>query len=116
MDVSNKYRVDKDRIYGTGQSQGGMANIAISDAYPELFAGQYLVACQWDTQEMEKLKDKNLWITVCQGDSKRKRSYRSGWPLPPASLRYPSLRDVHHARDALLSGRVRGLHYGYGVL
>ena len=32
MDVSNKYRVDKDRIYGTGQSQGGMANIAISDA------------------------------------------------------------------------------------
>lgn len=70
MDVSNKYRVDKDRIYGTGQSQGGMANIAISDAYPELFAGQYLVACQWDTQEMEKLKDKNLWITVCQGDSK----------------------------------------------
>ena len=50
MDVSNKYRVDKDRIYGTGQSQGGMANIAISDAYPELFAGQYLVACQWDTQ------------------------------------------------------------------
>ena len=47
-----------------------MANIAISDAYPELFAGQYLVACQWDTQEMEKLKDKNLWLTVCQGDSK----------------------------------------------
>lgn len=70
MNVSNKYRVDKDRIYGTGQSQGGMANIAISDAYPELFAGQYLVACQWDTQEMEKLKGKNLWITVCQGDSK----------------------------------------------
>ena len=36
----------------------------------DLFAGQYLVACQWDTQEMEKLKDKNLWITVCQGDTK----------------------------------------------
>lgn len=70
LDVSHKYRVDKDRIYGTGQSQGGMANIAISDAYPDLFAGQYLVACQWDTQEMEKLKDKNLWITVCQGDTK----------------------------------------------
>ena len=47
-----------------------MANIAISDAYPDLFAGQYLVVCQWDTQEMEKLKDKNLWITVCQGDTK----------------------------------------------
>lgn len=70
MDVRDRYRVDKDRIYGTGQSQGGMANIAISDKYPQLFAAQYLVACQWDTQEMEALKDKKLWITVCQGDTK----------------------------------------------
>ena len=40
--------------------QGGMANIAISDKYPDLFAAQFLVACQWNTQEMEALKDKNL--------------------------------------------------------
>lgn len=58
LDVTNRYRVDKTRIYGTGQSQGGMANIAISDAYPDLFAAQYLVACQWDVQEMKALKDK----------------------------------------------------------
>ncbi|MGI6262549.1 MAG: esterase [Succiniclasticum sp.] len=70
LDVANRYRVDKSRIYGTGQSQGGMANIAISDAYPELFAAQYLVACQWDVQEMAALKNKNLWIVVCQGDTK----------------------------------------------
>ena len=70
QDVKKRYKVDPQRIYGTGQSQGGMANIAISDRYPELFAAQYLVACQWDTREMEALKDKNLWITVCQGDGK----------------------------------------------
>ena len=70
FDVINKYNVDKNRIYGTGQSQGGMANIAISDKYPDLFAAQYLVACQWNVDEMEALKDKNLWITVCQGDEK----------------------------------------------
>lgn len=29
------YPVDSNRIYGTGQSQGGMANIAISDRYPD---------------------------------------------------------------------------------
>ena len=70
FDVINNYSVDENRIYGTGQSQGGMANIAISDKYPDLFAAQYLVACQWNVDEMEILKNKNLWITVCQGDTK----------------------------------------------
>lgn len=68
--VIKDYPVDTDRIYGTGQSQGGMTNIAISDKYPDLFAAQWLVACQWDVDEMEALKDKNLWITVCEGDNK----------------------------------------------
>ena len=70
FNVIDKYNIDKDRIYGTGQSQGGMTNIAISDKYPDLFAAQYLVACQWNVDEMEALKDKNLWITVCEGDTK----------------------------------------------
>lgn len=69
-DVIKNYSVDENRIYGTGQSQGGMANIAISDKYPELFAAQLLVACQWNIDEMEILKDKNLWIVVCEGDTK----------------------------------------------
>ncbi len=70
FDVIKNYAVDTDRIYGTGQSQGGMANIAISDRYPELFAAQILVACQWDVDEMKILRDKNLWIVVCEGDMK----------------------------------------------
>ena len=69
-DVMDRYSVDRERIYGTGQSQGGMTNIAISDRYPNLFAGQLLVACQWNVEEMEALKDKNLWIVVCEGDTK----------------------------------------------
>jgi len=70
FDVIKNYGVDENRIYGTGQSQGGMANIAISDKYPELFAAQLLVACQWNVDEMEILKNKNLWIVVCEGDGK----------------------------------------------
>ena len=69
-DVIEHYSVDKNRIYGTGQSQGGMANIAISDKYPDLFAAQWLVACQWNVDEMAAIKDKKLWITVCEGDTK----------------------------------------------
>lgn len=68
--IADTYSVDPERIYGTGQSQGGMTNIAISDRYPDLFAAQYLVACQWNTEEMKVMKDKHLWITVCEGDTK----------------------------------------------
>ncbi len=70
FDVIENYSVDKNRIYGTEQSQGGMTNIAISDKYPDLFAAQLLVACQWNVDEMEILKNKNLWIVVCEGDTK----------------------------------------------
>lgn len=64
------YSVDENRIYGTGQSQGGMMTIAISDKYPDFYAAQYLVACQWDAQEMAAMADDKLWITVCEGDFK----------------------------------------------
>ena len=62
--------VDRDRVYGTGQSQGCMANIAISDRHPDIFAAQFLVAGQWDVAEMAAMKDKKLWIIVCEGDAK----------------------------------------------
>ena len=64
------YRIDKNRVYGTGQSQGCMTNIALSCAHPDLFTAQFLVAGQWNVQEMERLKDKKLWIVVCSGDTK----------------------------------------------
>lgn len=70
FDVIEQYNVDESRIYGTGQSQGCMTNIAISDQYPDLFAAQLLVAGQWDTEEMSAMKDKHLWIVVCEGDNK----------------------------------------------
>ena len=68
--VAQTYAVDPNRIYGTGQSQGGMANIAFADRHPDFFAARYLVACQWKTDEMAALKDSHLWITVCDGDTK----------------------------------------------
>lgn len=68
--IIDTYAVDRNRIYGTGQSQGCMTNIALSDRYPDLFAAQYLVAGQWNVEEMAAMKDKKLWIVVCTGDTK----------------------------------------------
>ena len=67
--VVEEYRVDEYRIYGTGQSQGGMATIAISSKYPDFYAAQYLVACQWDLEVMDVMAEDNLWIIVCEGDT-----------------------------------------------
>jgi len=68
--VISTYSVDQTRIYGTGQSQGCMTNIALSDKYPSLFAAQLLVAGQWNIEEMAAMKNKKLWIVVCAGDTK----------------------------------------------
>ena len=70
MHIIRSYNIDTDRIYGTGQSQGCMTNIAISDKYPELFTAQLLIAGQWNPEEMAAMKDKKLWIVVCEGDTK----------------------------------------------
>lgn len=68
--IIETYSVDENRIYGTGQSQGGMMTIAISNKYPDFYTAQYLVACQWDAEEMAAMADDKLWITVCEGDFK----------------------------------------------
>jgi len=69
--VANKYSINKNKIYATGQSGGGMLSIAMAINHPDLFAAMFLVACQWDSQKMaDKLSDKNMWIVVSQGDIK----------------------------------------------
>lgn len=68
--VISAYNIDTGRIYGTGQSQGCMTNIALSDKDPQLFTAQLLIAGQWNPEEMAAMKDKKLWIVVCEGDSK----------------------------------------------
>lgn len=92
--IISTHKVDRNRIYGTGQSQGGMTNIAISDKYPDFFATQYLVACKWNVPEMAAMKDKNLWILVSEGDMKAYPGMNSatalweslGTPVARASL------------------------------
>lgn len=68
-DVVANYRVDVERIYGTGQSQGGMATIAVSSFYPNFYAAVYLVACQWDPNVMDVMAEDNIWMIVCEGDT-----------------------------------------------
>ncbi len=68
--LQQDYKVDKNRIYTTGQSGGCMMSIAMNIKYPDLFAASYLVAGQWDVSKVLPLTKDNLWIVVAEGDAK----------------------------------------------
>jgi predicted peptidase len=65
-----QYSIDPNRLYNTGQSMGGMTSIAMNIKYPDMFAASLLVACQWDPAKVVPMAKDNLWIIVCEGDTK----------------------------------------------
>jgi predicted peptidase len=69
-DLTTRFSIDRNRLYTTGQSMGGMMSIAIDIKYPDLFAASFLVACQWDPALVSPMARDKLWIVVSQGDSK----------------------------------------------
>ena len=68
--LCEKYPVDTARIYGTGQSMGCMMLCELNLKYPEVFAGSFLVAGQWNPERMGAVKNQNLWILVSEKDEK----------------------------------------------
>lgn len=68
--LTEKYNIDKNRLYTTGQSMGEMTSIYLLKTYPDLFAGALLVACQWGTEGLEVLANQNIFYIVANGDTK----------------------------------------------
>jgi predicted peptidase len=68
--LTEKYNIDKSRIYTTGQSGGGMMSIAMNIKYPDFFAASFLVACQWDPALVAPMAKNRLFILVSQDDGK----------------------------------------------
>ncbi|MFC6276428.1 pyrroline-5-carboxylate reductase [Psittacicella hinzii] len=68
--LANRYNIDMGRIYATGQSGGGMMEIAMNIKYPNFFAGTYLVACQWDSKLVAPMAKNNMFVFVSQDDAK----------------------------------------------
>ena len=69
-DVCNRYPVDTDRIYGTGQSMGTMMLCELLIRYPRFFAGCFLTAGQWDPERMSAIRDEHVWIMVSEHDDR----------------------------------------------
>ena len=68
--VSSCYSADANRIYGTGQSMGGMTILYLASQYPDLFAAEMFVSCQWDINELSNLDSQKFFYIVSEGDQK----------------------------------------------
>lgn len=60
-------RIDPNRVYATGQSQGCMAVCELNCRYPDLFAASLLVAGQWDPEKVGRLTEAKFFIGLSEG-------------------------------------------------
>ncbi len=59
--VKNDYRVDEDRLYLTGLSQGGYGTWAIAAKYPDMFAAIVPICGGGDKEMVKTLKSLPVW-------------------------------------------------------
>lgn len=121
------YSIDRNRLYNTGQSMGGMFALSTNIRYPDLFAASLLVACQWDTTEFAKFASKPMWIVVAEGDPKAYPGMQEGckaWAAAGAKIAEAQWDGSHktdaYAADveALLQedANIRFVHFTLGTV
>lgn len=63
--TANERNIDRDRLYTTGQSMGGMISMYFNVTYPDVFAASIFVDCHWDSATFPELvKHKFTFITA----------------------------------------------------
>jgi len=68
--ITEEYNIDKNRLYTTGQSMGGMMSMYFNIVHPDLFAASLFVGCQWDTEKMSEFSKDDFFYIVAAGDKK----------------------------------------------
>ncbi len=68
--VCKEYSIDKNRLYTTGQSMGGMMSMYFNVSHPKFFAASLYAGCQWDTSKMGGFADDSFFYVVSAGDNK----------------------------------------------
>ena len=68
--LHTQYNIDPARRYATGQSGGGMMEMAMNIKYPDFFAASFIVAAQWDAAKVAPMAKNKVWIVVSEGDEK----------------------------------------------
>ena len=66
--MTTEYSVDKNRIYGTGQSMGCMTTLILASEYPDLYAGCMFVDGQWDVSTLAGLEGQRFVYFAAEDD------------------------------------------------
>lgn len=66
--ICKDYPVDEDRIYSTGQSMGCMATMVMMREEPGLIDAGYLLAGQWDPEDIKDIYNENILFLVSEDD------------------------------------------------
>ncbi|WP_125587669.1 carboxylesterase family protein [Companilactobacillus jidongensis] len=67
--IQDKYNINSRRLYGTGQSMGGMTMFYINSTHPNLFAATLYVSSQWEVSQLSALKNQKFFYIAAGGDS-----------------------------------------------
>lgn len=80
--VADNNSVDKNRLYTTGQSMGGMISMYYNVAYPDVFAASIFVDSHWNTNMFTELA-KHKFVYFIAGD--KGKAYKDMKPLEAAA-------------------------------
>lgn len=68
--LTQKYNIDTNRLYTTGQSMGCMTSLYLNSKYPDLFAASLFVSGQWDISVLTPLLHNKFFYITAAGDEK----------------------------------------------
>lgn len=66
--LQEKYSIDKNRIYLTGLSMGGIGTWALSMAHPDVFAALAPICGMGDVNKVELIRDIPVWVFTAEDD------------------------------------------------
>ena len=69
-EVARQTHADRNHLFTTGQSMGGMLSLYFNAIRPNLFAASLFVACQWNPEVLAPLVRKRFCYIVAAGDCK----------------------------------------------
>ena len=69
-EVIEKYNIDPQRVYTTGQSMGCMSSFELMYRYPDRFAGALCVSGHWDREKIAACarRGQQLWFILSEAD------------------------------------------------
>ena len=67
-DIQEQYQIDKNRIYGTGQSMGAMVLLYLLSNHPDLYTAGLIVDGHWNINELHGLVNATFTYFAAEGD------------------------------------------------